>query len=122
MRRLNPVSASEHIQALYRLLLIRTGQRIQSEQALRRTLREATQGTHHIPSKTDFAEYYRAALKMAAVEPESPKTDLAGWPLALHHLPEPERSAMTLFYLEIFSPLIPRAVNLRTCCPNRVRM
>jgi DNA-directed RNA polymerase specialized sigma24 family protein len=32
------------------------------------------------------------------------ETDLAGWPLALHQLPEPERSAITLFYLEIFSP------------------
>ncbi len=37
---------------------------------------------------------------------EAPETDLAGWPLALHHLPEPERSAITLFYLEIFSPLV----------------
>jgi hypothetical protein len=106
MRRLNPVSASEHIQALYRLLLIQTGQRIQAEQALRKTLIEAPQATHRMPSETDFVEYYRTALKMAAVEPESPKTDLAGWPLALHHLPEPERSAITLFYLEIFSPCV----------------
>jgi hypothetical protein len=78
MRRLNPVSASEHIQALYRLLLIRTGQRIQSEQALPRILREATQGTHHIPSKTDFAEYYRAALKWLLSNPNRPKQTLPG--------------------------------------------
>ncbi|MBV8376864.1 MAG: hypothetical protein JO279_07640 [Verrucomicrobia bacterium] len=100
---MNPVSASEHIQALYRLLLIRTGQRIQAEQALRRTL---TESPHRAPGKTDLVEYYRAALKMAADEPESPRTDLAGWPLALHCLPEPQRSAITLFYLEVFSPRV----------------
>ena len=51
-------------------------------------------------------EFYRTALKMPAPAPEPPETDLAGWPLALHHLPEPERSAITLFYLEIFSPRV----------------
>lgn len=106
MARLNPVSASQHIQALYRLLLIRTGQRTQAEQALRKTLKEVLQDTHRMPGKTDFVEYYRTALKMPAVASEPPETELAGWPLALHHLPEPERSAITLFYLEIFSPRV----------------
>jgi hypothetical protein len=105
MTRLNSVSASEHIQALYRLLLIRTGQRHQAEQALRETLTEFRQGNLPDRDKTDFVDYYRAALKMPT--PSEPlQTDLAGWPLALHHLPEPQRSAITLFYLEVFSPRV----------------
>ncbi len=44
MNRLNSVSASEHIQALYRLLLIRTGRRVRAEQALRETLTGSFQG------------------------------------------------------------------------------
>ena len=43
---------------------------------------------------------------MPAIAPESRETELAGWALALHRLPEPERSAITLFYLEIFSPRV----------------
>ena len=51
-------------------------------------------------------EFYRTALEMSAAAPEPQESDLAGWPLALHHLPEPGRSAITLFYLEIFSPRV----------------
>jgi len=104
--KLNSVSASEHIQALYRLLLIRTGRRIQAEQVLSETLRESLQDVRHDPYKMDFAAFYRTALKMPAPPSNPPETDLTGWPLALHHLPEPERSAITLFYLEIFSPRV----------------
>jgi DNA-directed RNA polymerase specialized sigma24 family protein len=108
MRKLNSVSASEHIQALYRLLLIRTGQRLHAEQALRETLKESRQ-TPPDPGQTDFVEIYRTALKRpapASPASDKPQTDLSGWTLALHHLPEPQRSAITLFYLEIFSPRV----------------
>jgi hypothetical protein len=104
MTKLNSVSASEHIHALYRLLLIRTGQQIRAEHALRETLTESLENTHRNQNKTDFVKFYRTALKKPATAPEPPETDLTGWPLALHQLPEPERSAITLFYLEIFSP------------------
>jgi hypothetical protein len=108
MTRLNAVSASEHIQALYRLLLIRTGQRSQAEHALRETLTESVQNTRRNQSKNkpDFVEFYRTALKIPAIASGPSEKDLAGWPLALHHLPEPGRSAITLFYLEIFSPRV----------------
>jgi DNA-directed RNA polymerase specialized sigma24 family protein len=106
MTELNSVSASEHIQALYRLLLIRTGQRLQAEQVLRETLTESLQNNRSDRSKTDFVEYYRTALKKPTPASGPLQTDLAGWPLALHHLPEPQRSAITLFYLEIFSPRV----------------
>ena len=104
MTKLKSDSASVHIQALYRLLLIRTGQRTRAERALRETLRESLQNTQPAQNGTDFAELYRTALKMPSTVHEPLETDLAGWPLALHQLPEPERSAITLFYLEIFSP------------------
>jgi DNA-directed RNA polymerase specialized sigma24 family protein len=103
---LNSVSVSEHIQALYRLLLIRTGHRIQAEQALRETLTESLRNLPGNPQKTDFVDFYRTALQRPAPAPESPETELAGWALALHRLSEPERSAITLFYLEIFSPRV----------------
>jgi hypothetical protein len=106
MVELNSLSASEHIQALYRLLLIRTGQRLQAEQALRETLTGSFQNNLPDRSKTDFVEYYRTALKTPTHASVPPQTDLVGWPLALHHLPEPQRSAITLFYLEIFSPRV----------------
>jgi hypothetical protein len=106
MNRLNSVSASEHIQALYRLLLIRTGRRVRAEQALRQTLTGSFQGKPPGQNQPDYVDFYRTALKLPANASEPPETDLSGWPLALHHLPEPERSAITLFYLEIFSPRI----------------
>src|ERR1700716_3924264 len=106
MNRLNSVSASEHIPAWYRLLLIRTGRRVRGELALRETLTRSFQGRPPSQNQPDYVDFYRTALKLPANSPELPETDLAGWPLALHHLPEPERSAITLFYLEIFSPRI----------------
>jgi hypothetical protein len=106
MTKLNSVSASDHIEALYRLLLIRTGQRSQAEHAVRATLTESIHNAHQNPAKVDFEVFFRAALKMPVPTAEPAVTDLAGWPLALHHLPEPERSAITLFYLEIFSPRV----------------
>ena len=49
-------------------------------------------------------KFYQTALKIPATDFDPSETDLAGWPLALHQLAEPERSAITLFYLEVFSP------------------
>ena len=104
MTKLNSVSPTDHIQALYRLLLIRTGQRLQAENALRKTLTESLQNSDGRRDQADFVKFYQTVLKMPATTFEPAETDLAGWPLALHQLAEPERSAITLFYLEVFSP------------------
>ena len=104
MLRLNAASPLDHIQALYRLLLIRTGQHTEAENAIRQIFLESPPKPGHESGKVDFAEFFRTALHLPAIASDSPKTDLEGWPLALHQLPEPERSAITLFYLEIFSP------------------
>ncbi len=106
MTELNSVSVSEHLQALYRLLLIRTGHRIQAETALRNTLTDSFKNPRRDQNEPNYVEFYRAALKMPLKPSAPPRTELAGWPLALHQLPEPERSAITLFYLEIFSPRV----------------
>jgi hypothetical protein len=104
MTALNTVSAVDHIQALYRLLLIRTGQRTEAERALSETLAQPLPSSSGRPNIE--VELFRRALKMPVTISKSSENDLAGWPLALHLLPEPERSAMTLFYLEIFSPRV----------------
>ena len=106
MTGLNSVSPTDHIQALYRLLLIRTGQRLQAENALRKTLTESLQNSDGQQNRTDFLNFYQTALKIPGAAFDPLETDLAGWPLALHQLAEPERSAITLFYLEVFSPLV----------------
>jgi hypothetical protein len=103
---LNAASPLDHIQALYRLLLIRTGQRIEAENAIRQIFSESLQKAGQQSGKLDFAEFFRTALSLPDISSGSLKTDLDGWPLALHQLPEPERSAITLFYLEIFSPTV----------------
>ena len=104
MTALNSVSPTDHIQALYRLLLIRTGQRLQAENALRKTLTESLQNSDNHQNRTDFVKFYQTALKIPGTAFDPSETDLTGWPLALHQLAEPERSAITLFYLEVLSP------------------
>jgi hypothetical protein len=104
MFRLNSASPFDHIQALYRLLLIRTGQRVEAENAIRQIFWESVPKTGRQSGEVDYTEFFRTAVSLGVVPPGSLKTDLVGWPLALHQLPEPERSAITLFYLEIFSP------------------
>jgi hypothetical protein len=104
MTALNSVSPTDHIQALYRLLLIRTGQRLQAENALRKTLTESLQNSDSHQNRTDFVKFYQTALKIPGTDFDPSETDLTGWPLALHQLAEPERSAITLFYLEVLSP------------------
>ena len=79
---------------------------MQAEQALRKTLSESLRTISGDPQETDFVEFYRTALKMPTTASGPGETELAEWALALHHLPEPERSAITLFYLEIFSPRV----------------
>jgi DNA-directed RNA polymerase specialized sigma24 family protein len=103
---LNAASPLDHIQALYRLLLIRTGQRNEAENAIRQIFSDSLQKAGQQSEKLDFAEFFRTALSLPAIASGVPKTDLEGWPLALHQLPEPDRSAITLFYLEIFSPAV----------------
>jgi hypothetical protein len=104
MTPLNSVSVVDHIQALYRLLMIRTGQRTEAERALNEILNVSHEGPGGASSRAVFVNMFRQALESPIAAGASPETDLSGWPLALHQLAEPGRSALTLFYLEIFSP------------------
>lgn len=104
MTPLNPVSVVDQIQALYRLLMIRTGQRTEAERALNEILNVSLKNPGGTASRAVFVNLFRKALDSPTALGASPETDLSGWPLALHQLPEPGRSALTLFYLEIFNP------------------
>ena len=91
MNRLNSVSASEHIQALYRLLLIRTGRRVRAEQALRETLTGSLQGTPSSQNQPDYVDFYRTALKLPANAQSSLKRTSQDGPW--HFITFPNRNA-----------------------------
>jgi hypothetical protein len=101
---LNSVSVVDHIQALYRLLMIRTGQRKEAERVLNEILNVSHKDPGGTSSRAVFVNLFRKALESPTAPGALSETDLSGWPLALHQLAEPGRSALTLFYLEIFSP------------------
>jgi hypothetical protein len=101
---LNSVSVVDNLQALYRLLIIRTGQRTEAERALNEILNLSLKNPGSAASRAGFVRLFRKALEFPVTQGGSPETELSGWPLALHQLAEPGRSALTLFYLEIFSP------------------
>jgi hypothetical protein len=102
---LNSVSVVDNLQALYRLLIIRTGQRTEAERALNEILNLSLNNPGRTAaSRAGFVKLFRKALEVPVTPGGSPGMELSGWPLALHQLAEPGRSALTLFYLEIFSP------------------
>ena len=72
-----------------------------------RSLTESLQKVGHQIRESGFRRIFPNCPENAGHCVRLAKTDLDGWALALHHLPEPERSAITLFYLEIFSPTRP---------------
>ena len=49
----------------------------------------------------DFNGLFRTAFQSRDSYPKISETTLSDWPRALHSLPEPQRSTLTLFYLEI---------------------
>jgi hypothetical protein len=100
---LNSVSAYDYIQALYRLCLVQSGSDTAAENALHDMLGEAFKKASRNLAGVDFDGLFRTAFQRRnsyskIPEPENKLTD---WPQVLHSLPEPQRSTLTLFYLEI---------------------
>lgn len=98
---LNSVSAYDYIQALYRLCLVQSGSDTAAEKAVREIVLEAYKATNRDWATIDFDSLFRTAFYRRNSYPILLENDLTDWPRILHSLPEPQRSALTLFYLEI---------------------
>ncbi len=101
---LNSVSAYEYIQALYRLCLVQSGSRAAAERAVHDTMVEAFRTANRELGNVDFDALFRAAFHRRNSYTSLSESDLTDWPRRLHSLSEPQRSTLTLFYLEILSP------------------
>jgi len=98
---LNSVSAYDYIQALYRLCLVQSGSDTAAESAVHDILSEAYQRSDRDLANVDFNGLFRTAFQCRDSYAKMSETKLTDWPRALHSLPEPQRSTLTLFYLEI---------------------
>jgi DNA-directed RNA polymerase specialized sigma24 family protein len=98
---LNSVSAYDYIQALYRLCLVQSGSDTAAESAVHDILSEACKRTDRDLANVDFNGLFRTAFQRRDSYAKISETKLTDWPRALHSLPEPQRSTLTLFYLEI---------------------
>jgi hypothetical protein len=98
---LNAVSAYDYLQALYRLCLVQSGSDTAAESAVHDILSEAYKQSDHDLASVDFNGLFRTAFQRRDSYAKIAETELTDWPRALHFLPEPQRSTLTLFYLEI---------------------
>jgi hypothetical protein len=93
------VSVRDYLQALYLLKLVQTG----SHSDARRRTRLGVERWASAPANAHpraWDDLLRDAVQLPVINPASP-SELSGWPLRLHELPEPERSILTLFYSEL---------------------
>jgi hypothetical protein len=98
---LNSVSAYDYIQALYRLCLVQSGSDTAAESAVHDILSEAYKRSDRDLANVDFNGLFRTAFQRRDSYAKISETKLTDWPRALHSLPEPQRSTLTLFCLEI---------------------
>jgi hypothetical protein len=98
---LNSVSAYDYIQALYRLCLVQSGSNTAAESAVRGILFEAYKTANRDLAKIDFDGLFRTAFQRRDSYAKISENTLTDWLRNLHTLPEPQRSTLTLFYLEI---------------------
>jgi hypothetical protein len=103
---LNSVSAYDYIQALYRLCLVQSGSAVVAEKAVRDIVGEAFNKANRQLENVDFDSLFRTAFERRQSYGKSSANDLTDWPQRLHLLPEPPRSTLTLFYLEILPPAL----------------
>jgi len=102
---LNSVSAYDYIQALYRLCLVQSGSDTAAQSAVHDILSEAYKMVDRDLANVDFNGLFRTAFQRRDSYAKISENKLTDWPRVLHSLPEPQRSTLTLFYLEIL-PLV----------------
>ena len=98
---LNSVSAYDYIQALYRLCLVQSGSDTAAQSAVHDILSEAYKTVDRDLANVDFNGLFRPAFQRRDSYAKISENKLTDWPRLLHSLPEPQRSTVTLFYLEI---------------------
>jgi len=98
---LNSVSAYDYIQALYRLCLVQSGSDTAAQSAVHDILSEAYKTVDRDLANVDFNGLFRTAFQRRDSYAKISENKLTDWPRLLHSLPEPQRSTVTLFYLEI---------------------
>jgi DNA-directed RNA polymerase specialized sigma24 family protein len=98
---LNSVSAYDYIQALYRLCLVQSGSDTTAERVVRDILFEAYKTADRDLAKVDFDGLFCTAFQRRDSYPRLAENNLADWPRVLHSFTEPQRSTLTLFYLEV---------------------
>ncbi|HEX3443592.1 MAG TPA: hypothetical protein VHS80_02675 [Chthoniobacterales bacterium] len=98
---MNSGSAYDYIQALYRLCLVQSGYDTTAQSAVRDMLSEAFKTANRDLAKVDFNGLFRTAFQRRDSYAKTSEPKLTDWPRFLHSLPEPQRSTLTLFYLEI---------------------
>ena len=98
---MNSVSAYDYIQALHRLCLVQSGSNTAAESAVRGILFEAYKTANRDLAKIDFDGLFRTAFQRRDSYAKISENTLTDWLRILHTLPEPQRSTLTLFYLEI---------------------
>ena len=102
---MNSVSAYDYIQALYRLCLVQSGSDTAAQSAVHDILSEAYKTVDRDLANVDFNGLFRTAFQRRDSYAKISENKLTDWPRVLHSLPEPQRSTLTLFYLEIL-PLV----------------
>jgi DNA-directed RNA polymerase specialized sigma24 family protein len=100
---LKSASALDYIQALYRLAVVRSGSAT-AEKLVRDILLQAFGEADRDFEHLDFVGLFRRLLHQAPPPAGTTATLQPASLDALHRLPEPERSALTMLYLEIVTP------------------
>ena len=98
---MNSVSAYDYIQALYRLCLVQSGSDTIAESVVHDILFEAFKIANRDLANIDFDGLFRTAFHRRNSYPKLAESNLADWPRVLHALSEPQRSTLTLYYLEV---------------------
>ncbi len=98
------MTAFDYVEALFRLVFIRTGRKTTALAVVREVILSAFEQAGYQLAAMDFEKLFQTALEWKYADSSLEASELSGWLLALHRLPEPTRSVLVLFYLEVLEP------------------
>ena len=87
------------------MCLVQSGSDTAAQSAVHDILSEAYKTVDRDLANVDFNGLFRTAFQRRDSYAKISENKLTDWPRVLHSLPEPQRSTLTLFYLEIL-PLV----------------